>query len=144
RRPERRDACAKEFPGENEASDPIPCKLRWVLKISTDLSVHTCCRKQIAAAAAAVQSQPFGRYAGAAAHHVPAGRRVARDKRSARSVALKVAGGRGQLIVHVNGVPMAPSGGRGTLFFHPDGPGFVRLTVMDARGAADSVTVRLQ
>jgi hypothetical protein len=25
-----------------------------------------------------------------------------------------------------------------------DGPGFVRLTVMDARGAVDSVTVRLQ
>jgi penicillin-binding protein 1C len=30
------------------------------------------------------------------------------------------------------------------VFFTPDGPGFVRLTVMDARGAADSVMVRLQ
>jgi penicillin-binding protein 1C len=39
---------------------------------------------------------------------------------------------------------MAAPGGRGTLFFQPDGPGFVRLTVMDARGAAESVTVRLQ
>jgi membrane carboxypeptidase/penicillin-binding protein PbpC len=28
--------------------------------------------------------------------------------------------------------------------FSPMGPGFVHLTVMDARGAADSVTVRLQ
>jgi len=59
-------------------------------------------------------------------------------------VALKVSGGRGPLIVFVNGVPMAAPNGRGTLFFQPDGPGYVRLTVMDARGAADSVTVRLQ
>jgi penicillin-binding protein 1C len=59
-------------------------------------------------------------------------------------VALKVSGGRGPLTVLVNGVPMAAANGRGTLFFQPDGPGYVRLTVMDARGAADSVTVRLQ
>jgi hypothetical protein len=30
------------------------------------------------------------------------------------------------------------------LFFRPDGPGFVRLTVMDANGATDSVSVRMQ
>lgn len=60
------------------------------------------------------------------------------------SVALKIAGGRAPLTVMVNGVPLAPPGARRTLFFKPDGPGFVRLTVMDARGAADSVTVRLQ
>jgi penicillin-binding protein 1C len=30
------------------------------------------------------------------------------------------------------------------VFFSPHGPGFVRLTVMDATGAADSVVVRLQ
>lgn len=59
-------------------------------------------------------------------------------------VALKIAGGRAPLTVMVNGVPLAPPGTRRTLFFKPDGPGFVRLTVMDARGAADSVTVRLQ
>jgi penicillin-binding protein 1C len=59
-------------------------------------------------------------------------------------VAVKIAGGRAPLTVLVNGVPLAGSSGRGTLFFQPDGPGFVRLTVMDARGAADSVTVRLQ
>jgi penicillin-binding protein 1C len=29
-------------------------------------------------------------------------------------------------------------------FFEPDGPGFVRLTVIDAKGATDSVMVRLQ
>ena len=40
----------------------------------------------------------------------------------------------------VNGVPLgrAERAAR-TLFFQPDGPGFVRLTVMDARGATDSV-----
>jgi penicillin-binding protein 1C len=59
-------------------------------------------------------------------------------------VALKVTGGRGPLTVMVNGVPLAAQSGRGTLFFRPDGPGFVRLTVMDVRGATDSVTVRLQ
>ena len=59
-------------------------------------------------------------------------------------IALKIAGGRTPLTVMVNGVPLAPPSGRRMLFFQPDGPGFVRLTVMDARGAADSVTVRLQ
>jgi penicillin-binding protein 1C len=44
----------------------------------------------------------------------------------------------------VNGVPLAAQGSRRTVFFEPDGPGFVRLTVMDARGATDSVSVRLQ
>jgi penicillin-binding protein 1C len=59
-------------------------------------------------------------------------------------VALKISGGRGPLTILVNGVPTTAVSGRGTLFFQPDGPGFVRLTVMDARGASDSVTVRLQ
>lgn len=62
----------------------------------------------------------------------------------ADAVALKIAGGRAPLTVMINGVPLAPPGTRRTLFFRPDGPGFARLTVMDARGAADSVTVRLQ
>jgi penicillin-binding protein 1C len=57
---------------------------------------------------------------------------------------LKIAGGRAPLTVLVNGVPIRSPAGRRTVFFRPDGPGFVRLTVMDARGAADSVTVRLQ
>jgi len=60
-------------------------------------------------------------------------------------VALKVTGGTGPLTVLVNGAPLpATSGRRNTLFFAPDGPGFVRLTVMDGRGATDSVLVRLQ
>jgi penicillin-binding protein 1C len=59
-------------------------------------------------------------------------------------VAVKIAGGRGALTVMVNGVPLQQNRGRHTLFFQPDGPGFVRLTVMDARGLSDSVMVRLQ
>jgi penicillin-binding protein 1C len=59
-------------------------------------------------------------------------------------VALKIAGGRAPLTVMVNGVPLAAESGRRTLFFRPDGPGFVRVTVMDATGATDSVSVRMQ
>ena len=59
-------------------------------------------------------------------------------------IALKVAGGVGPLTVLVNGLPLAARAGRRTLFFEPEGPGFVRLTVMDAKGATDSVVVRLQ
>jgi penicillin-binding protein 1C len=59
-------------------------------------------------------------------------------------IALKIAGGRSPLTVMVNGVPLPDNRGRHTLFFHPDGPGFARLTVMDARGLSDSVVVRLQ
>ena len=66
------------------------------------------------------------------------------NARAPDPVALKIAGGRAPLTVMVNGVPLAPQGGRRTVFFKPDGPGFARLTVMDARGATDSVTVRLQ
>ncbi|HEX3440250.1 MAG TPA: penicillin-binding protein 1C [Pseudolabrys sp.] len=59
-------------------------------------------------------------------------------------LALKIAGGRAPLTVMVNGVPLGSQGGHRTVFYRPDGPGFVRLTVMDARGASDSVSVRLQ
>jgi penicillin-binding protein 1C len=57
---------------------------------------------------------------------------------------LKISGGVVPLTVMVNGVPLPARASRRTLFFSPDGPGFVRLTVMDARGAADSVMVRVQ
>jgi penicillin-binding protein 1C len=58
-------------------------------------------------------------------------------------VAVKIAGGAMPLTILVNGVPV-PAKGRRQLTFVPDGPGFVRLTVMDARGVADSVMVRVQ
>jgi penicillin-binding protein 1C len=75
----------------------------------------------------------------------PNGARIELVKGAAREpVALKISGGAAPLTVMVNGVPLAAQGSRRTVFFEPDGPGFVRLTVMDARGATDSVSVRLQ
>ncbi len=59
-------------------------------------------------------------------------------------IALKVSGGVEPLTVLINGVPLATQGNRRSLLFEPEGPGFMRLTVMDARGKADSVMVRLQ
>jgi penicillin-binding protein 1C len=61
-------------------------------------------------------------------------------------IALKVAGGTGALTVLVNGMPLPEpqASRRRTLLFAPDGPGFVRLTVIDGAGATDSVMVRLQ
>ena len=59
-------------------------------------------------------------------------------------IALKVAGGVEPLTVLVNGVPVEAQAGKRTLFVAPDGPGFVRLTVMDAKGSTESVLVRIQ
>jgi penicillin-binding protein 1C len=59
-------------------------------------------------------------------------------------VALKISGGALPLTVLANGVPLGNATGKRTVFYQPDGPGFVRLTVMDATGATDSVVVRLQ
>jgi penicillin-binding protein 1C len=59
-------------------------------------------------------------------------------------IALKVTGGSGPLTVLVNGLPLPAVAGRHNLSFEPQGPGFVRLTVMDGRGASDSILVRLQ
>jgi penicillin-binding protein 1C len=58
-------------------------------------------------------------------------------------VAVKVTGGAGRLTVLANGVPVQ-SGRSRTMMVDADGPGFLRLTVMDGRGATDSVLVRLQ
>jgi penicillin-binding protein 1C len=59
-------------------------------------------------------------------------------------IAIKIAGGTPPLNVLLNGMPIDARKTARTLFFEPDGPGFVRLTVTDATGAADSVVVRLQ
>jgi penicillin-binding protein 1C len=59
-------------------------------------------------------------------------------------VALKIAGGVEPLTVLANGVPVKDDAGRRSILFEPEGPGFVRLTVTDANGAADSVMIRLQ
>jgi penicillin-binding protein 1C len=62
----------------------------------------------------------------------------------AEPIMLKIAGGTQPLSVLVNGVPLTGGADRRKVFFSPDGPGFVRLTVTDAKGAADSVVVRMQ
>jgi penicillin-binding protein 1C len=50
-------------------------------------------------------------------------------------ITLKVTGGCGALTVLVNGLPLPAAAGRRNLSFEPQGPGFVRLTVVDGRGA---------
>ena len=67
-----------------------------------------------------------------------------RDGEPPDPIAIKIAGGTPPLNVLLNGLPLAAKKSARTLFFAPDGPGFVRLTVTDATGAADSVVVRLQ
>jgi penicillin-binding protein 1C len=59
-------------------------------------------------------------------------------------IVIKIAGGTPPLNVLLNGMPLNAKQSARTLFFEPDGPGFARLTVTDATGAADSVVVRLQ
>ncbi len=58
-------------------------------------------------------------------------------------IPLKVTAAVAPLTILVNGIP-ARAQARGSLFFQPDGPGFARVTVIDASGAADSVVVRLE
>jgi penicillin-binding protein 1C len=63
---------------------------------------------------------------------------------SAEPLAVKISGGVEPLTVLVNGMPLAAPSGRRTILVDPGGPGFVRLTIMDAKGASDSVVVRAQ
>ena len=58
------------------------------------------------------------------------------------SIPLKITGAVAPLTVFVNGKPV-PQQDRGALFFAPDGPGFSRVTVVDATGATDSVVVQV-
>ena len=57
-------------------------------------------------------------------------------------IPLKVTGATSPLTVLVNGMPVSAQS-RGNLWFRPEGPGFARVTVIDASGASDSVRVRL-
>src|SRR5262249_4146278 len=54
-------------------------------------------------------------------------------------IALRGGGGGGVRPVLATALPLPSATGRRTLFFEPQGPGFVRLTVVDGRGATDSV-----
>jgi penicillin-binding protein 1C len=57
---------------------------------------------------------------------------------------VKVAGGVLPMTMLVNGKAVGEIGSRRQRMVDPPGPGFVRLTVMDATGSADTVTVRIQ
>ena len=57
---------------------------------------------------------------------------------------VKVAGGTLPMTMLVNGVAVGALDGRRQRLVDSVGPGFVRLTVMDAAGAADTVVVRIQ
>jgi penicillin-binding protein 1C len=74
----------------------------------------------------------------------PNGARLELAASGGAEMALKISGGVQPLTLLVNGVPRTSESARRTLFFTPDGPGFARLTVMDARGVADSVVVRIE
>jgi penicillin-binding protein 1C len=59
-------------------------------------------------------------------------------------IAIKTNGGNGPYRFLVDGLPIGDAEFRNATFWQPEGPGFVRLTVIDASGATDSVVVRLQ
>ena len=59
-------------------------------------------------------------------------------------IAIKTNGGNGPYRFLVDGAPIGDAEFRNATFWQPGGPGFVRLTVIDASGATDSVLVRLQ
>jgi penicillin-binding protein 1C len=57
---------------------------------------------------------------------------------------VKIAGGVLPLTMLVNGVSVGEIDGRRQRLVDPPGPGFARLTVIDATGAADTVVIRVQ
>ena len=57
---------------------------------------------------------------------------------------VKVTGGSLPITMLVNGKAVGAIDSHRQRMIDPPGPGFVRLTVMDAAGTADTVTVRIQ
>jgi penicillin-binding protein 1C len=57
---------------------------------------------------------------------------------------VKVAGGVLPMTMLVNGIAVGEIDGRRQRLIEPPGPGFARLTVIDATGAADTVVIRIQ
>jgi penicillin-binding protein 1C len=62
----------------------------------------------------------------------------------AQAMPIKVAGGVLPMTMLVNGVSVGEIDGRRQRLVDPPGPGFARLTVIDATGAADTVVIRIQ
>ena len=69
---------------------------------------------------------------------------IAGSGAQASAMPVKVAGGVLPLTVLVNGVSVGEIDGRRQRLVVPPGPGFTRLTVIDATGAADTVVIRIQ
>jgi penicillin-binding protein 1C len=59
-------------------------------------------------------------------------------------LAMKVLGGEGPFRWLVNGAPLGEADLRRQAQWKPDGPGFARVSVIDAKGRTDSVMVRLE
>ena len=57
---------------------------------------------------------------------------------------MKISGGVLPLTVLLNGVAVGDIDSRRQRLIDPPGPGFARLTVIDATGAADTVVIRVQ
>ncbi|MGE3147899.1 MAG: penicillin-binding protein 1C [Pseudorhodoplanes sp.] len=74
----------------------------------------------------------------------PNGARLDYEAAKPEPIAVKLSGGVEPFTVMVNGVPLPPQSGKRMMMVDPDGPGFLRLTVTDAKGAVDSVVLRLQ
>jgi penicillin-binding protein 1C len=66
------------------------------------------------------------------------------DGTEATPMPVRVAGGALPMTVLVNGRSVGQIDGRRQRLIEPPGPGFARLTVIDAKGAADTVVVRIQ
>jgi penicillin-binding protein 1C len=60
------------------------------------------------------------------------------------SLPVRVAGGVFPMTLLINGKAVGEIESRRQRMVEPPGPGFIRLTVMDAVGAADTVTIRIQ
>jgi len=63
---------------------------------------------------------------------------------SSAAMPVKIAGGVLPMTMLVNGMAVGEIDGRRQRLIDPPGPGFARLTVIDATGAADTVVVRIQ
>ncbi|MBR0712912.1 penicillin-binding protein 1C [Bradyrhizobium liaoningense] len=75
------------------------------------------------------------------------GSRIDVDRSSgteAAAMPVKVAGGVLPMTILVNGTALGEIGSRRQRLIDPPGPGFARLTVIDATGAADTVVIRIQ
>ena len=66
------------------------------------------------------------------------------DGAPSSAMPVKVAGGVLPITMLVDGVAVGELDGRRQRLIDPPGPGLARLTVIDARGAADTVVIRIQ